>query len=170
MKKGNKIFFGNVAASLIACLWVVVLIVSCKVAQTPIVTVPIQYKEKIVERLVPVVNPEDSANVMALFECDSANQVILKSLSEEKSRRVESQFTYSQGQLKYGAKTKPEIIYLPAKDSIVSKDVPLYVNVPGPTTNILTWWQKTQIYAGRVLLGFLLAFGVYKALKFKSII
>ncbi|MCX7099917.1 MAG: hypothetical protein NTX38_00075 [Methylobacter sp.] len=139
-------------------------------AQSPIVTVPIQYREKIVEKLVPMVNPADSANFLALFECDANNQVIMKELREEKSKHVESQYTFNQGKLKYNAKTNPDTIYLPSKEITIEREIPVRVEVPGPITNILTWWQKTQVYAGRVLLGFILALGIYKALKFKSII
>jgi len=160
MKKGNKILM---------IIAIIVLMFGCKTAQTPIVTVPIQYKEKIVERLVPVVNPEDSANVMALFECDSANQVILKTLTEEKSRRMNSQFTFNQGKLNYNAKTNRDTVYLPSKEITKEKEIPVRVEVP-VEVNKISGWQWTQIYAGRVLLGFILAFGVYKALKFKSII
>ena len=148
---------------------IIVMVFGCKVAQTPIVTVPIRYKEKIVERLVPVVNPADSANMTALFDCDSANRVILKSLSEEKSRRMNSQFNFNQGKLTYNAKTTRDTVYLPSKEITIEKEIPVRVEVP-VEVNKISGWQWTQIYAGRVLLGFILAFGVYKALKFKSII
>ena len=169
MKKENEIIFGNRIASLIAFLWVILFIVSCKLAQTPVVTVPVLRQERIVEKLIPVVNPADSANIVALFECDEERQVILKQLSEEKSSRMESQFTFNSGQLKYKTQTKPQIVYLPSKDSIIYQDVPIKVNVPFEV-NKVTGWQWTQIYAGRLLLGLSLLFGVYKLLKLKSVI
>ena len=50
-----------------------ILIFGCK-TQAPLINeVPIQYKERIVERLVPVTLPDDSSSIKALFECDSLN-------------------------------------------------------------------------------------------------
>lgn len=144
-----------------------VILASCKTAKQPVITVPIQYKEKIVEKLVPVKLPADSTNIMALFECDSTNQVILKELTEVKSKRIQSLFSFNDGQLKYKAKTALDTVYIPGKDIYIDRDVPVYVNVPGPEVNKLTDWQIIQIYAGRLLLGLFLAFGIYMLLKWK---
>lgn len=161
MKKGNRILM---------IIAIIITMEGCKTAKTPIVTVPIHYKEKIVEKLVPVVNPADSTNLVALFECDSTNHVILKQLTEAKSNRMNSQSSFDNGRFNYSAKTKPDTVYIKGTEITIEKEVPVTVNVPGPEVNILTWWQKTQIYAGRALLGFVLLFGAFKILKFKSII
>lgn len=160
MKKENKILM---------IIVIILIMLACKTAQQPINDVQILRKERIVEKLIPVVNPADSTNIVALFECDEERQVILKQLSEEKSSRMESQFTFNSGQLKYKAQTKPQTVYLPSKDSIIYQDVPIKVNVPFEV-NKITGWQWTQIYAGRLLLGLALAFGIFKFLKSKSFI
>lgn len=148
-------------------LVIIVLMMGCKTSRPLIQEVPIQYKEKIVERLIPVELPVDSANILALFECNDLNQVIMKELTEVKSKRIQSLFSFNAGQLKYNFKSALDTVYLPAKDSIVSRDVPVIVNVPGPEVNKLTKWQSTQIMAGRLLLGLILLFGIYMLLKWK---
>ena len=142
------------------------ILASCKTAQQPVISVPINYKERIVERLVPVESPADSTNVLALFECNNLNQVILKQLNEVKSKNMQSQFSFEKGQLKYNAKTDRDTDYIPAKDSIVYREVPVKVNVP-VEVNKLTWWQSTEIKAGRILFFIVLAFGLYTLLKWK---
>lgn len=130
------------------------------------VEVPIQYKERIVERLVPVKIANDSLSIKALFRCDSLNNVVMKQLTEQKSKGVSSQFTFNAGQLKYKADAAHDTIYLPAKDSIIYKEVPIKVDVP-VEVNKLTQWQIIQMWAGRVLLGLMLLYGIYTVIKSK---
>lgn len=141
--------------------------ISCKTAQQPL-TIPVQYKERIVERLVAVPAPSDSASLRAYLECDEHNKVILKELSEEKSKNIQSRYSLSNGVLDYHLTSHPPVAYIPVKDTFKSKEVP----VPYPVetkVNYLTGWQWAQLWAGRVLLTFLLLFGIYKGLKWKSI-
>lgn len=106
----------------------------------------------------------------ALFECDSNNRVILKAYDELKSANMESGLRFKDGRLDYGARTKPDTVYLPAKDSIiyVPREVPVEVEV-----NRLTWWQETWMRTGKISLS-ILAFwlglkGIQKLLKRKLI-
>jgi len=114
--------------------------------------VPIQYREKIVERLVPVQAPADSANIAALFECDSLNRVIMKNLDEQKSKHTESQFSFNAGVLKYKVTTAPDISFAKVRDSIVYREVPIRVPVE-VKVNYLTWWQKLWINIGKGVAG-----------------
>ncbi len=143
--------------------------VACKTTKPPILAVPINMKVRVTEHLKPVQLPGDSVNIAALFECNELNQVIMKALNEAKSKRVQSNFTFSSGQLMYNATTKPDTVYVPGKDSIVDREVPIRVEVAGPTVyiNELTWWQSTQIKAGRILFFIVLAFGLFMLLKWK---
>jgi hypothetical protein len=141
-------------------------LVSCKTAQHPVITVPVNYKERVIERLVPVKVPGDSTNLKALFECNEKNQVVLRQLSEEKSKNMQSQYRFDSGWFDYSAKTNPDTVYIPGKDRIIEREVP----VPYPVetkVNYITGWQYTQIYAGRFLLTILFLFGLYKLLKWK---
>lgn len=135
--------------------------VACKAPKLAVPNSPvINYKERVVERLVKVPAPADSLTVAALFECNDKNQVILKELNEAKSKRVETGFMFTGNKLSYKAQTKPDVVYLPSKDSIIYKEVAVYVNVP-VTTNVLTTWQKGQIHLLRVLLLSLFMYGGY---------
>ncbi|MFV0378353.1 MAG: hypothetical protein ACK5JD_13750 [Mangrovibacterium sp.] len=152
-------------------LFFLVVLVGCKSAQVPVQQVPIQYKERIVERLVPVQVPADSASVQALFECDSLNQVIMLELNEAKSKGVQSGTSFQNGNFKYTLKTVHDTVYVQAKDSIVYREVPVKVPVPYEV-NKLTWLQKVYIRAGQLLfillvagLAYLLAKGKLKVLS-----
>lgn len=148
---------------------IAIMLAGCKGAQQlpSIPVVPINYKEKIVERLVPVVNPQDSVNLMALLECNEQNQVVLAQLSEEKSRRLLSSFSLRNNQFTYKAKTARDTVYVPAKDSIVYREVPIPVEVP-VEVNKITVWQKTQINAGRILFTLIFAYCIYLLYKWKG--
>ena len=164
---GNRLI--NIVIAIVAMT-----LAGCKTAQLPAVpVVPIQYKEKIVVRLVPVVNPADSINLTALLECNEKNEVVLAQLSEEKSRRLKSNFSLSNNLFSYRAKTTIDTVYVSAKDSIIYREVPIPVNVVVEAK--LTAWQQTQINAGRVL--FVLLFGYcawllyrWKGVVFKSVL
>lgn len=144
----------------------VLLLIGCKTQQPTVTEVPIRYKEKIVERLVPVQLPADSSSMLALFECDSTNQVILKQLSEEKTKRTQSLFSFRSGELKYKMLTVHDTVFVPVTDSTIYQEVPIKVEVP-KITNELTWWQTGQIHVGRLFLTILMGYAVYKFLKWK---
>lgn len=146
-----------------------VLLSGCKTVQTPVTQVPINYKERIVERLVPVKVGDDSLSILALFECDSDKQVILKQLKEAKSKGVESGFTFDNGQLKYNAKTIHDTVYIAAKDSFIYQEVPVKVAVP-VEVNKLTKMQVVQIKAGKAMFWLLGAGGIYLLVLKKSVV
>ena len=122
---------------------------SCKTTNLPIKEVPLLYSEKIVERLVPVAAPADSANIVALFQCDSLNRVIMRSVNEQKSKNVESHFSYNAGILKYNLATAPDISYAKVRDSIIYREVAVKVPVE-VKVNVLTWWQKLWVTIGEI--------------------
>jgi len=144
-----------------------VILASCKTAKQPVIAVPIMYKDSIVEKLIPFKLPADSTDILALFECDSANQVILKELNEVKSKRIQSLFSFNDGRLKYNAKTEPDTVYIPGKEIYKYRDVPVYVNVPGPEVNKLTQWQVFQIWMGRIFMGLTVLVSLFFLLKWK---
>lgn len=120
------------------------------------------------ERLVPVYLSPDSALLTALFECDSMGRVIMRQMEELKGEQMETGLSFKDGKLDYKAKTKPDTVYIPGKDSIIY--VPREVTVE---VNRLTWWQETWIRIGKMSLS-ILVFGLglkgfQKLLKHKSI-
>lgn len=121
---------------------------------------------RIVERLVPVQLPADSSILEAYFECDSTNRVIMKELSEEKSKRVSTKLNFSPGKLArldYKSNTKPDTVYISGKDITIYKDRPVYIDKP-IVTNKLNWWQKVLMWGGGVF-SILLLIAIYSKIK-----
>lgn len=101
-----------------------------------------------IPKLIPVEIPPDSAWLRAYLACDSNNRVIMKAFEEQKGRRTESSLSLdSGGVLEYHANSRPDTIYVQGKDSIIYQPV----EVPGPVTNVLTWWQELWIRLGKLL-------------------
>lgn len=148
-------------------LFAIYMLTGCKTQRTAIIEVPVKHTERIVERLVPVQLPADSSAIFALFECDSTNQVILKQLGEEKSKRIQSLFTFDSGFLRYKAKTIHDTVYLPARDSIIYKEIPIRVEIP-IEINRITKWQKIQMNAGRLFFLIIGLYGVYTVFKWRN--
>lgn len=72
----------------------------------------------------------------------------MKAFEEQKGRRTESSLSLdSGGVLEYHANSRPDTIYVQGKDSIIYQPV----EVPGPVTNVLTWWQELWIRLGKLL-------------------
>lgn len=136
---------------LLSVLIIAIIFSGCRSTKPSVIEVPIQYKEKIVERLVPIKINGDSLKMRAFFECDSINQVVMKKSSEQKSKGVESNLLFDKGQLNYDAKTVHDTIYIPGKEITITRDVPIRVEVP-VITNELTKWQSFQIIAFRILI------------------
>lgn len=118
------------------------------------------------ERLVPVYLSPDSALLVALFECDSTNRVVLRQVEEWKGKRMESDLSFQDGRLDYKAKADPDTVYLPSRDSLIY--VPQYVEVE---VNRLTWEQEAWMRVGKVLsaltAGLLIILLIKKRLKTK---
>jgi len=162
MKKENKILM---------IIAIILIMLACKTAQVlPPKPVTLQTKERVAARLVPLISPADSAYIAALFECDSSKQVVLRQLSETKSKGVASDYSLKGGVFEYKIRTVHDTIYVPVVDSSLYKEVPVPYAVPGPEINVISGFQWVQIYAGRVFLGLALVFGIFKFLKSKSFI
>jgi hypothetical protein len=55
-------------------------------------------------------------------------------------------------------------VYIPAKDSIIYKEIPLRVDVP-IEVNKITGWQWFQIWTGRIFMFLWLIVIIYLAIK-----
>ena len=97
----------------------------------------------------------------AFFDCDSLNQVVMKKSSEQKSKGVESDLYFDKGQLNYDAKTVHDTIYIPGKETTITREIPVRVEVP-VITNELTKWQSFQIISFRILASLVLLIIAYK--------
>lgn len=104
----------------------------------------------VVEKLVEVQLPPDSATIRALLECDENGKVVLNWLDIANSKNVQAQLTIdSLGNLLAKTKTQPDTVYLPAKEVVVSKKE----KVPYPVEKELTRWQQFRLDVGGWAIG-----------------
>lgn len=95
----------------------------------------------VVEKLVEVQLPPDSATIRALLDCDENGKVVLSWLDIANSKNAQAQLTIdSLGNLLAKMKTQPDTIYKPSKKVIVTKEV----KVPYPVEKELTRWQQMK--------------------------
>lgn len=99
----------------------------------------------VVEKLVEVQLPPDSATIRALLECDENGKVVLNWLDIANSKNAQAQLTIdSLGNLLAKMKTQQDTVYLPSKEVTVTKEV----KVPYPVEKELTWWQQFRLDVG----------------------
>ena len=107
----------------------------------------------VVEKLVEVQLPPDSATIRALLECDENGKVVLNWLDIANSRNAQAQLTIdSLGNLLAKMKTQPDTVYLPSKEVIVSKKE----KVPYPVEKELTRWQQFRLDVGGWSIAFII--------------
>lgn len=120
-----------------------VLIYSCQTVKY----VPVETKADsvVIEKLVEVQIPPDSATIRALLECDENGKVVLKWLDIANSKNAQAQLTIdSLGNLLAKMKTQLDTVYLPSKEVTVTKEV----KVPYPVEKELTRWQQFRMDFG----------------------
>lgn len=152
---------------LIFILTILLAFTACKTKQA--VSTPqtiIKDSIRVVEKLIPVQLPADSSAIYALFECDSANNVILKQLNEEKSKHVATKINFIPGKtakLDYKSKTTPDTVYIKGTDRLIYKDRPVITEKP-VYINKLNLFQKILMWSG-VAFWILVGLAIYKLFK-----
>ena len=129
-------------------IFVIIGIYSCKSVKY----VPVDSKSDsiVVEKLVEVPLPPDSATIKALLECDENGKVILSWLDVANSKNAQALLTIdSLGNLLAKMQTQPDTIYLPSKEVTVTKQV----KVPYPVEKELTKWQQFRMNFGGWAIG-----------------
>ena len=124
------------------------LICSCRTIKY----VPVESKADsvVVEKLVEVQLPPDSATIRALLECDENGKVVLNWLDIANSKNAQAQLIIdSLGNLLAKMKTQQDTVYLPSKEVTVTKEV----KVPYPVEKELTRWQKLCVNVGGLAFG-----------------
>lgn len=122
----------------------------------------------VVEKLVEVQLPPDSATIRALLECDENGKVVLNWLDIANSKNAEAQLTIdSLGNLLAKMKTQKDTVYLPSKEVMVTKEE----KVPYPVEKVLTRWQQLKLELGGWAFGIIimasLVFIIWIVYKFK---
>lgn len=104
----------------------------------------------IVEKLVEVQLPPDSATIRALLECDENGRLVLNWLDIANSKNAQAMLTIdSLGNLLAKMRTQPDTVYLPSKEVVVSKTE----NIPYPVEKELTRWQQFRLDVGGWAIG-----------------
>lgn len=128
-----------------------ILVCSCRTVKY----VPVESKADsvVVEKLVEVQLPPDSATIRALLECDENGKVVLNWLDIANSKNAQAQLTIdSLGNLLAKMNTQPDTVYLPTKELVVSKRE----KVPYPVEKELTKWQILYITMGKLFVGIII--------------
>lgn len=112
---------------------------------------PVVNNTTVQDKLTPMALAPDSSYVQMLLACDSLNQVYLKEITEYKGKRVETSISLKNNELQYKTKFIRDTIYLPSRDSIVVRTVPVAVATP-VYINELSWWQEFLMWAGAAML------------------
>ena len=139
------------------------LLIGCK-TKHPVIQVPVKTVERKVTTLVPVFIPGDSALLRAVFECDSLNNVLLKSFDETKGGGVGSNLQFKDGVMDYKADFKPDTVYLPSDTVYTEKEVPVVVEA------VKVEYRQTKLQHVFFLIGIIAvtAGAVWLAIKLKS--
>lgn len=127
----------------IYCIILIITLWSCR--SVKYVPVESTADSIVVEKLVEVQLPPDSATIRALLECDENGKVVLSWLDIANSKNAQAQLTIdSLGNLLAKMKTQPDTIYKPSKEVIVTKEV----KVPYPVEKELSRWQQMKLELG----------------------
>lgn len=126
------------------------LLTSCKSKQAVVKTSQISIEK---DKLTPVAVPGDSSMLRALFKCDSLNNVLLVGFSEQKSKNMNSNFSFQNGQLSYKAETQPDTVFIKSTDKYYRQDITKTLTVTKKVTVIkekpvrgFLWWTGLLFY------------------------
>lgn len=127
----------------IYCFILVTVMCSCR--SVKYVPVESSADSVVVEKLVEVRLPPDSATIRALLECDENGKVVLSRLDIANSRNAQARLTIdSLGNLLAKMRTMPDTVYLPSKEVTVTKEM----KVSYPVEKELTRWQQMKLELG----------------------
>lgn len=108
----------------------------------------------IVEKLVEVQLPPDSATIRALLECDENGRVVLNWLDIANSKNAQAMLTIdSLGNLLAKMRTQLDTVYLPSKEVMIKENV----KVAYPVEKELTEWQQMKLELGGWAIGVIIA-------------
>ena len=139
----------------IYCIILIIALWSCR--SVKYVPVESTADSIVVEKLVEVQLPPDSATIRALLECDENGKVVLSWLDIANSKNAQAQLAIdSLGNLLAKMRTQQDTIYLPSKEVTVTKEV----KVPYPVEKELTRWQQIKLELGGWAFGIIIAFAL----------
>lgn len=149
--------YGYIINKIIQCITLapfmcLVLFYSCRTVKY----VPVESKADsvVVEKLVEVQLPPDSATIRALLECDENGRVVLSWLDIANSKNAKAMITIdSLGNLLAKMRTQHDTVYLPSKTVTITK----IDKVPYPVEKELTDWQQMKLELGGWAIGIIIS-------------
>ena len=162
-KRNIRIFEAMKTWQAILIILLTAAIYSCRTVRY----VPIegQTDSVVIEKLVEVLLPPDSATIRALLECDENGKVVLNWLNIANSKNIQAQLTIdSLGNLLAKMRTQLDTVYLPSKEVVISKTE----KVPYPVEKELTRWQQFRIDVGGWVIVILCIVILFFVIKFRG--
>lgn len=162
-KRNIRIFEAMKTWQAILIILLTAAICSCRTVKY----VPIegQTDSVVIEKLVEVQLPPDSATIRALLECDENGKVVLNWLNIANSKNIQAQLTIdSLGNLLAKMRTQLDTVYLPSKEVVISKTE----KVPYPVEKELTRWQQFRIDVGGWVIVILCIVILFFVIKFRG--
>lgn len=135
---------------------IIILLTSAICSCRTVKYVPVESKADsvVVEKLVEVQLPPDSATIRALLECDENGKVVLNWLNIANSKNAQAMLTIdSLGNLLAKMRTQPDTMYLPSKEVMIKENV----KVAYPVEKELTEWQQMKLEIGGWAIGVIIA-------------
>ena len=124
------------------------------------------------DKLVAVAIPGESANMTAIFECDSLNNVLLKNIDELKSKNMNSAFSFVNGQLSYKAVSEPDSAFIKTTDRwhTIHKHTKKTITINKTTVvKVKDFYWKFGVWAFWLSLLALIAYAIYRLSKLPGI-
>lgn len=115
---------------------------------------------------------KDSSYYQALLDCQDGKVVVKNVVQSEPGRTLKSpKVRVDHNTLQVNCETEAQRLFAQWKSKHIQENTQQVKEVP-VITNMLTWWQETQIKGFRILLGLLLLIAIYTVFKynFKTLI
>ncbi len=159
----------------LSCLFfVLIMLVSCSSKKPVVVKNETITTKTITETVHDTIfkTEKDSSYYQALLDCQDGKVVVKNVVQSEPGRTLKSpKVRVDHNTLQVNCETEAQRLFAQWKSKHIQENTQQVKEVP-VITNMLTWWQETQIKGFRILLGLLLLIAIYTVFKynFKTLI
>lgn len=159
----------------LSCLFfVLIMLVSCSSNKPVVVKNETITTKTITETVHDTIfkTEKDSSYYQALLDCQDGKVVVKNVVQSEPGRTLKSpKVRVDHNTLQVNCETEAQRLFAQWKSKHIQENTQQVKEVP-VITNMLTWWQETQIKGFRILLGLLLLIAIYTVFKynFKTLI
>ncbi len=159
----------------LGCLFfVLIMLVSCSSKKPVVVKNETITTKTITETVHDTIfkTEKDSSYYQALLDCQDGKVVVKNVVQSEPGRTLKSpKVRVDHNTLQVNCETEAQRLFAQWKSKHIQENTQQVKEVP-VITNMLTWWQETQIKGFRILLGLILLIAIYTVFKynFKTLI